>query len=164
MGSKAGCWKLLLEGVKVSGGNCVCWVWRSCWIWNYLFVCVGPQFNNSLEELYLASNKLTDEFTTDDNFIHLGKLKMLGLSSESFSEAGIAAISPLLQVQFPLICLFAHCDRLFVLIPFQTPLSLCVFLVCFLVTWVCWLCVDCCWSLFICWLIVLDILSGWWWQ
>ena len=97
-----------------------------------LIVCVDLQVNNSLQELHLASNELTDEFTADDNFIHLGKLSSLDLSYASFSEAGIAAISLLLQVQFPLICLFVHCDRLFVLIHFQTPLSLFVFLVCFL--------------------------------
>ena len=95
-----------------------------------LFV-LDPQLNNSLQELNLENNELTDEFTADDNFIHLGKLKKLDLSSESFSEAGIAAISLLLQVQFHLICLFAYCDCLFVFIHFQTPLSLCVFLVCF---------------------------------
>ena len=65
-----------------------------------LFVCVDPQLNNSLQELNLARNKLTDEFTADDNFIHLGKLSSLDLSSEFLSEAGIAAISLLLQVQF----------------------------------------------------------------
>ena len=97
-----------------------------------MFVCVDPQVNNSLQELNLGYNGLTDEFTADGNFIHLGKLRELDLSHEYFSEAGIAAISLLLQVQFPLICLFADCDRLFVLIHFQTPLSLCVFLVCFL--------------------------------
>jgi len=42
-------------------------------------VCVDQQLNNSLEELNLASNALTDEFTADDNFIHLGKLKKLDL-------------------------------------------------------------------------------------
>ena len=41
----------------------------------------GTQLNNSLEELYLGSNKLTDEFTADDNFIHLGKLKKLDLGN-----------------------------------------------------------------------------------
>ena len=92
-------------------------------------ICVDPQVNNSLQELYLGGNILTDEFTADDNFIHLGKLSVLDLSNESFSEAGIAAISLLLQVQFPLICLFVHCDRSFVLIHFQTPLSLFAFLV-----------------------------------
>ena len=44
-----------------------------------LFVCVDPQLNNSLQELNLGSNGLTDEFTADDNFIHLGKLKKLDL-------------------------------------------------------------------------------------
>ena len=43
------------------------------------FVCVDPQLNNSLQELYLGNNELTDEFTADDNFIHLGKLKKLDL-------------------------------------------------------------------------------------
>ena len=66
-----------------------------------MFVCVDPQLNNSLEELNLAYNDFTDEFTADDNFIHLAKLSSLDLSRESFSEAGIAAISLLLQVQFP---------------------------------------------------------------
>ena len=66
-----------------------------------LFVCVDPQLNNSLQELDLDANKLTDEFTADDNFIHLAKLSSLDLSCESFSEAGFAAISLLLQVQFP---------------------------------------------------------------
>ena len=70
-----------------------------------LFVCVGQQLNNSLEELYFPEHNLTDEFTADDNFIHLGKLGKLNLSQESFSEAGIAAISLMLQVQSPpLIC------------------------------------------------------------
>ena len=46
----------------------------------YLFVCVDPQVNNSLQELNLGFNGLTDEFTADDNFIHLGKLKKLDLS------------------------------------------------------------------------------------
>ena len=41
---------------------------------------VGQQLNNSLEELDIGSNKLTDEFTADDNFIHLGKLKKLNLA------------------------------------------------------------------------------------
>ena len=45
-----------------------------------LFVCAGPQLNNSLEELEIGTNGLTDEFTADDNFIHLGKLKELVLS------------------------------------------------------------------------------------
>jgi len=45
-----------------------------------LFVCVDPQLNNSLQELHLGYNGLTDEFTADDNFIHLGKLKKLDLS------------------------------------------------------------------------------------
>ena len=40
---------------------------------------VGQQLNNSLEELNLGDNELTDEFTADDNFIHLGKLKKLDL-------------------------------------------------------------------------------------
>ena len=44
-----------------------------------LFVCVDPQVNNSLQELNLGWNELTDEFTADDNFIHLGKLKKLNL-------------------------------------------------------------------------------------
>ena len=63
-----------------------------------LFVCVGQQLNNSLEELDLGLNELTDEFTADDNFIHLGKLRELDLSEESFSEAGIAAIALMIQV------------------------------------------------------------------
>ena len=67
-----------------------------------LFVCVDPQLNNSLQELNLGRNGLTDEFTADDNFIHLAKLKNLDLgTNESFSEAGFAAISLLLQVEFP---------------------------------------------------------------
>ena len=41
--------------------------------------CVDPQLNNSLQELYFAFNELTDEFTADDNFIHLGKLRKLSL-------------------------------------------------------------------------------------
>ena len=44
-----------------------------------MFDCVDPQLNNSLQELNLCWNGLTDEFTADDNFIHLGKLKKLGL-------------------------------------------------------------------------------------
>ena len=68
-----------------------------------LFVCVDQQLNNSLEELDLARNKLTDEFTADDNFIHLGKLRKLSLSAESFSEKGIAAIALLIQVHFSLL-------------------------------------------------------------
>ena len=44
-----------------------------------MFVCVDPQVNNSLQELNLGYNELTDEFTADDNFIHLGKLKWLNL-------------------------------------------------------------------------------------
>ena len=44
-----------------------------------MFVCVDPQLNNSLQELDLAGNKLRDEFTADDNFIHLAKLKKLDL-------------------------------------------------------------------------------------
>lgn len=44
-----------------------------------MFVCVDPQLNNSLQELNLVNNKLTDEFTADDNFIHLGKLKQINL-------------------------------------------------------------------------------------
>ena len=44
-----------------------------------MFVCVDPQLNNSLQELNLHRNGLTDEFTADDNFIHLGKLKKLDL-------------------------------------------------------------------------------------
>ena len=43
------------------------------------FVCVDPQLNNSLQELYLGYNEMTDEFTADDNFIHLAKLKKLNL-------------------------------------------------------------------------------------
>ena len=66
-----------------------------------MFVCVDPQLNNSLEELNLGFNELTDEFTADDNFIHLAKLSLLDVSYASFSEAGIAAISLLLQVQLP---------------------------------------------------------------
>ena len=83
-----------------------------------MFVCVDPQLNNSLEDLHLGGNKLTDEFTADDNFIHLGKLKKLDLSDASFSKAGFAAISLLLQVQFPF-DLFVHCDRLFVSFTFK---------------------------------------------
>ena len=64
-----------------------------------LFDCVGQQRNNSLEELDLGYNDLTDEFTADDNFIHLGKLKKLDLSKESFSERGFAVISLMIQVQ-----------------------------------------------------------------
>ena len=45
-----------------------------------MFVCVDPQLNNSLQELNLRFNELTDEFTADDNFIHLGKLKKLNLA------------------------------------------------------------------------------------
>jgi len=45
-----------------------------------LFHCVDPQVNNSLQELGLSWNELTDEFTADDNFIHLGKLKVLDLA------------------------------------------------------------------------------------
>jgi len=63
-----------------------------------LFACGDPQVNNSLQELNLGWNELTDEFTADDNFIHLGKLSSLDLSGGSFSEAGFAAISLLLQV------------------------------------------------------------------
>jgi len=37
------------------------------------------QSNNSLQELDLSTNKLTDEFTADGNFVHLGKLKRLNL-------------------------------------------------------------------------------------
>ena len=65
-----------------------------------VFDCVGQQLNISLEELNLSYNGLTDEFTADDNFIHLGKLKKLGLQAERFSEAGFAAISLMIQVQF----------------------------------------------------------------
>ena len=46
-----------------------------------MFVCVDPQLNNSLQELNLGGNELTDEFTADDNFIHLGKLKKLNIRS-----------------------------------------------------------------------------------
>ena len=49
----------------------------------FLFVCVDPQLNNSLEELNLGHNELTDEFTADDNFIHLGKLKKLNLQDNN---------------------------------------------------------------------------------
>ena len=45
-----------------------------------MFVCVDPQLNNSLQELDLSNNRLTDEFTADPNFIHLGKLKKLDLN------------------------------------------------------------------------------------
>ena len=85
-----------------------------------MFGCVGQQLNNSLEELNLEGNRLTDEFTADDNFIHLGKLRKLDLSHGSFSEAGIAAISLMIQVQSSLICfdLFVHCDRSFALVRF----------------------------------------------
>jgi len=65
-----------------------------------LFVCVGQQVNNSLEELDLDRNELTDDFTADDNFIHLGKLRRLNLADQRFSEKGIAAISLLIQVLF----------------------------------------------------------------
>ena len=68
-----------------------------------LFVCVGQQLNNSLEELYFPEHNLTDKFTADDNFIHLGKLKKLDLSSASFSKAGCSAISLMLQVDSLLI-------------------------------------------------------------
>ena len=44
-----------------------------------MFVCVAPQLNNSLQALHLGNNDLTDEFTADDNFIHLGKLKELDI-------------------------------------------------------------------------------------
>jgi len=69
-----------------------------CW-----FVCVDQQLNNYLEELYLREHELTDEFTADDNFIHLGKLKKLDFWGGSFSQQGIAAISLLLQVQSALV-------------------------------------------------------------
>jgi len=49
-----------------------------------LFLCVGQQLNNSLEELDLSATELTDEFTADDNFIHLGKLRMLILRYNKF--------------------------------------------------------------------------------
>ena len=49
-----------------------------------MFVCVDPQLNNSLQELNLGDNELTDEFTADDNFIHLGKLKKLDLRENIF--------------------------------------------------------------------------------
>ena len=49
-----------------------------------MFVCVDPQLNNSLEELDLGWNELTDEFTADDNFIHLGKQKKLDLRGNKF--------------------------------------------------------------------------------
>ena len=48
-----------------------------------MFDCVDPQLNNSLQELNLGSNKLTDEFTADDNFIHLGKLQWLSLQDNN---------------------------------------------------------------------------------
>lgn len=48
-----------------------------------MFVCVDPQLNNSLQELDLGRNELTDEFTADDNFIHLGKLIELNLWSNN---------------------------------------------------------------------------------
>ena len=48
-----------------------------------MFVCADPQLNNSLQELNLGDNELTDEFTADDNFIHLGKLKKLSLRSNN---------------------------------------------------------------------------------
>ena len=52
-----------------------------------LFVdCVDQQLNSSLEELYLGHNELTDEFTADDNFIHLGKLKKLIFWSNSLEN------------------------------------------------------------------------------
>ena len=44
-----------------------------------MFDCFDPQLNNSLQEVNLDYNELTDEFTADDNFIHLGKLKKLNL-------------------------------------------------------------------------------------
>jgi len=68
-----------------------------------LFVCDDQQVNNSLEELDLNRNQLTDEFTADDNFIHLGKLRKLDLSNGLFSVEGIAAISLMIQVRFPII-------------------------------------------------------------
>ena len=74
-----------------------------------MFVCVDcvcQQLNNSLEKQFFDIHDLTDEFTADDNFIHLGKLKKLDLFQNSFSEAGTAAISLMIQVQSPLICLF----------------------------------------------------------
>jgi len=73
-----------------------------------LFDCVGQQLNNSLEELDLGRNELTDEFTADDNFIHLSKLRKLDFSWSSFSEAGFAAISLMIQVESLPICLFVN--------------------------------------------------------
>jgi len=101
MGSKT-C-RLLLEGVKVRSGELCLLGLLILEPLVCFFVCVGQQLNNSLEELDLADNRLTDEFTADDNFTHLGKLKKLNLSSESFSVKGIAAISRMLQVQSSLI-------------------------------------------------------------
>jgi len=68
-----------------------------------LLVCVDQQLNNSLEVLNLCLNELGDEFTADDNFIHLSKLRKLGLSAKSFSEAGFAAISLMIQVHSTLV-------------------------------------------------------------
>ena len=51
----------------------------------------SPQHNNSLQELNLGWNELTDDFTKDENFIQLGKLKKLDLSSNDLIE-----MSPLL--------------------------------------------------------------------
>ena len=51
----------------------------------------SPQHNNSLQELDLGNNNLTDDFTKDENFIQLGKLKKLNLSDNELTE-----ISPLL--------------------------------------------------------------------
>ena len=51
----------------------------------------SPQHNNSLQELDLRLNELTDDFTRDENFIQLGKLKKLILNSNKLTE-----VSPLL--------------------------------------------------------------------
>ena len=84
-----------------------------------LFVCVDPQLNNSLEELNINWNRLTDEFTADDNFIHLSKLKKLDLANELFSEAGFAAISLMIQVHFSSL---PSCDCSSLLSPFTFKL------------------------------------------
>jgi len=93
-----------------------------------LFLCIDQQLNNTLEELELGLNRLTDEVAADDNFIHLGKLRKLDLSEEWFSEAGISAISLLIQVRSTFGLLF-HCDP-------KAPLL--------------WnICVDCYWPTFV---------------
>ena len=44
----------------------------------------SPQHNNSLQELNLGWNDLTDGFTKDENFIQLGKLKKFNLGGNDF--------------------------------------------------------------------------------